>query len=52
MFEMTITTNDGKEYKGWVDARRLAKHMRDYAKNEAITIIRIERARVGVLEVE
>ena len=52
MFEITITTNDDKEYKGWVDARSLAKHMRDYAKNDAIKIIRIERARVAVLEVE
>lgn len=52
MFEITITTADGKEYKGWVDARHLAKHMRDYSKNDAIKIIRIERAHVAVLEVE
>lgn len=51
MFEITITTTDDKEYKGWVDARSLAKHMRGYAKNDTIKIIRIERARVAVLEV-
>jgi len=52
MFEITITTHDGREYKGWITTRTLAIQMRTYAKNDAIKIIRIERARVAVLEVE
>lgn len=52
MFEIIITTNDDKEYRGWVPASKLASHVRDYAKNDLIKTIRIERARVDVLKVE
>ena len=51
MFEVTITTKDGKDYKGWMTAQSMAKHMREYAKNTAIKTIKIERARVEVLDV-
>lgn len=52
MFEITITTHEDKDYKGWVSARDLPKHLKEYAKNEHIKTIKIQRARVAVLEVE
>ena len=52
MFEITIITTSGNEIRGWVSAKDLPKHLREYAKNQLIKTIRIERARVDVLAVE
>ena len=52
MWNITITTKGGKVYNTWFATKDLPKMMKQYASNEIITTIKIERASVPVIEAE